>query len=257
VSAPADNVVRLPRDWLGPKDWLEPRDELVPLGRPTSPPPQGAATPQGADAFWSESSAAIQDAVQAPDWGAARGQDGSEDVRAGRAGIAILGRLRLSRRDVLVAGAVALVCMVSLIGLLQPERSTTAGRPVALAEHRLQGSTASAASSSLVAHHSQPRHRGGQARATAIARERPSSHASAIRSRPSDIHPDSAAPTGARTVAVSQPVTPSVATTQAASPAADTSAGSSGAGSSSGGAQASSASGPVGMGAPFGPGHLG
>jgi hypothetical protein len=54
--------VRLPRDWLGP------RDELVPIGpparaRPAAPEPD---VPPTADAFWSEDSAALHDAVQAP-----------------------------------------------------------------------------------------------------------------------------------------------------------------------------------------------
>lgn len=59
-----DNVVRFPRDWIGP------REELVPVG-----PFAGAgvadlgldgALPPTADAFWSEESAALHDAVQAP-----------------------------------------------------------------------------------------------------------------------------------------------------------------------------------------------
>jgi hypothetical protein len=57
-------VVRLPRDWLGP------REELVPIGRPAS---VGAAVTSGddslpptAEAFWSEDSAALHDAVQGP-----------------------------------------------------------------------------------------------------------------------------------------------------------------------------------------------
>lgn len=53
------NVVRLPRDWLGP------RDELVPfgprVGTPTDERPTSAAD------FWGEQSAAIHDALQAPD----------------------------------------------------------------------------------------------------------------------------------------------------------------------------------------------
>ncbi len=53
------NVVRLPRDWLGP------RDELVPFGprggTPTDDRPTSAAD------FWGEQSAAIHDALQAPD----------------------------------------------------------------------------------------------------------------------------------------------------------------------------------------------
>ncbi len=50
-----DNVIRLPRDWLGPPE------ELVPIGRG----PEVPRTPQPED-FWSEASATVQDAVPAP-----------------------------------------------------------------------------------------------------------------------------------------------------------------------------------------------
>ncbi len=59
-----ENVIRLPRDWLGPPE------ELVPIG----PAARARAAqrdaeqgmPPAADAFWSEDSAALHDAVQAP-----------------------------------------------------------------------------------------------------------------------------------------------------------------------------------------------
>jgi hypothetical protein len=51
-----DNVVRLPRDWLGP------RDELIPIG----PISDKSAPPPTADDFWGESSALVQDALSAP-----------------------------------------------------------------------------------------------------------------------------------------------------------------------------------------------
>ena len=59
-----ENVIRLPRDWLGPPE------ELVPIG----PAARARAaqrelngqTPPAADAFWSEDSAALHDALQAP-----------------------------------------------------------------------------------------------------------------------------------------------------------------------------------------------
>lgn len=65
------NVIRLPRDWLGP------RDELVPLGGAQDGPGAGDAAagvddgggglePAQAADFWGEDSAAVQDAVQAP-----------------------------------------------------------------------------------------------------------------------------------------------------------------------------------------------
>jgi hypothetical protein len=56
------NVVRLPRDWLGP------REELVPVGPAAGPvaPWGDDALPPTAEAFWSEDSAALHGAVQAP-----------------------------------------------------------------------------------------------------------------------------------------------------------------------------------------------
>jgi hypothetical protein len=65
-SKPTDaenNVVRFPRDWIGP------RKDLVPFGPAADPPTQTASTftaPPSADDFWGEDSAAVQDALQAP-----------------------------------------------------------------------------------------------------------------------------------------------------------------------------------------------
>lgn len=55
-------VIRLPRDWLGP------RDELIPIGPAAEAQAltRGEGPPPAADAFWSEDSAALHDAVQAP-----------------------------------------------------------------------------------------------------------------------------------------------------------------------------------------------
>jgi hypothetical protein len=51
-----DNVVHLPA-----RDWLGPREELVPVG-----PSRQSDSPPRADDFWSEDSAALQDALQPP-----------------------------------------------------------------------------------------------------------------------------------------------------------------------------------------------
>jgi hypothetical protein len=64
VTRSEANVVPFPRDWLGPPE------ELVPLGRPsrghTTEPNPDDELPPAAEAFWSEDSAALHDAVQAP-----------------------------------------------------------------------------------------------------------------------------------------------------------------------------------------------
>jgi hypothetical protein len=54
-----DNVVRLPRDWLGP------REELIPFGK-SEDGQSGAAVPPTAEDFWGEGSASVQDALRAP-----------------------------------------------------------------------------------------------------------------------------------------------------------------------------------------------
>jgi hypothetical protein len=63
-----ENVIRLPRDWVGPPE------ELVPIGSAArtraAQRPLDDDVPQAADAFWSEDSAALHDAVQAPPAGA-------------------------------------------------------------------------------------------------------------------------------------------------------------------------------------------
>jgi hypothetical protein len=67
-KTPETNVVRLPRDWLGP------REELVPFGpraeaasaAATTAPSAAAAAPSASD-FWGEESAALQHALQGPD----------------------------------------------------------------------------------------------------------------------------------------------------------------------------------------------
>ncbi len=60
-----ENVIRLPREWIGPLE------ELVPI-RPAPPAGQGGAEPvdgelpPAADAFWSEDAGALHNAVRAP-----------------------------------------------------------------------------------------------------------------------------------------------------------------------------------------------
>jgi hypothetical protein len=59
-----DNVVRLPRDWLGP------RDELIPVGSSANGQAhrgeEGLELPQTANDFWGEESSSLQTALEAP-----------------------------------------------------------------------------------------------------------------------------------------------------------------------------------------------
>jgi hypothetical protein len=275
--------VRLPRDWRGPKDWLEPPDGLVPLGArvsklteadgvPSHRLPDEEQPPPGADAFWSEGSAALQDALQAPGWGAAWGQDETGDAEAGRAGAPDLGarpwrpallRGLSSPRRAWLGGAVAVVCLAGLIGAIQ---SAPPARHLALADHPPSSDSTSAGAPRLQI----PLHRGhpGDAvrvRATAVGRERASFHPSVTVTRPAGPHARSTATAATRTVAVSQPVSTSRPASQPTSSAVPTGTNPDASVTSDGGALSSRsapsnptpAAGPTGPGAPFGPGRLG
>ena len=118
-----DNVVRLPRDWLGP------RDELVPFG-PSADRDEGEqrqeevgsapADPVSPDDFWGERSAALQGALDEPDGTTV------ESAHAAR----VRERLRGPAIAALGATAVALVVLacLSLFG-----QSPSRGRPAARA----------------------------------------------------------------------------------------------------------------------------
>jgi hypothetical protein len=113
-AQPADKVVRLPRDWLGP------REDLVPFGPRASAP---EAPPSAAD-FWGERSAAIHDAVQAPakdgvEVPAGGGEDAVTPPRGQRSGR--LGGRRVAAVTALVIAAVASASLA--LGLLGPSGS--------------------------------------------------------------------------------------------------------------------------------------
>ncbi len=90
-SSTSDNVVRLPRDWLGP------RDELIPFGSSADSAPD-AAVPPTADDFWGEDSSAIQTALEAPAfvdpaWGAGSRARAREGFRSRATAVSALGGL--------------------------------------------------------------------------------------------------------------------------------------------------------------------
>ena len=66
-----ENVVRFPRDWVGPLDELLPIGPLPRTAASSPDSPGGAVLPPSADAFWGEDSAALHDAVISRDDGAA------------------------------------------------------------------------------------------------------------------------------------------------------------------------------------------
>jgi hypothetical protein len=88
-SSTNDNVVRLPRDWLGP------RDELIPFG-PSADSADDSVPPPTADDFWGEDSSSIQTAVEAPasvdpGWGAASRARAREGFHTRARAISVLG----------------------------------------------------------------------------------------------------------------------------------------------------------------------
>jgi len=91
------NVVPFPRDWLGP------REELVPIGtareEEAAQPDTNDQAPLGAEAFWSEGSALVQDAFRGPAWDDRHLRPEPSPVQARAAGhrIARGGRLLRSR----------------------------------------------------------------------------------------------------------------------------------------------------------------
>jgi hypothetical protein len=123
------NVIRLPRDWLGP------REELVPFG--TSPD-------LGASDFWGEGSAAVQRAMEAPaaDRHAARarrrraagaiaGFHRRVSIGAGRVHTEMQGKARVPHLSIrAVAVSALVVCLVALgmvLGLGRSSRPPAGG----------------------------------------------------------------------------------------------------------------------------------
>jgi hypothetical protein len=102
-SLTSDNVVRLPRDWLGP------RDELIPFGPSADGAPESDSPPT-ADDFWGEDSSAIQTALEAPafvdpGWGAASRARARDGFRTRTRAVSVLGGV-----------AAALLVTLALVG---------------------------------------------------------------------------------------------------------------------------------------------
>lgn len=88
-SPAGDNVVRLPRDWLGP------RDELIPFGPSADSADDPASLPTAED-FWGEDSSSIQTAVEGPafvdpGWGAASRARAREGFHTRARAVSVLG----------------------------------------------------------------------------------------------------------------------------------------------------------------------
>jgi len=270
------NVIRLPCDWLGP------REELVPFGSRAEPDPTLGLE---ASDFWGEGSAAVQRAMEAPaDRHAARTRRqrvpsaigglhrrvsyGAGRVRTEFRRKARVPRLaRIPRVPLRAAMAAAGVVSFLAIGMMQLGL-TGSSRPSGGNSFGFRSSGLAVVLPPLLAGDADraPRHE-------SVVRIRAGSAVHrGHRTRPahSESSPARSIPVSTSSPAQSQPSAPSQATSSA-SPTETGSAGESPAGAggqTSGGAgregggttsasRGSTASGPVGPGAPFGPGRLG
>jgi hypothetical protein len=251
------NVVRFPRDWIGP------RDELVPFGprayeeseaRP-SPPTADEAPPSAAD-FWGEGSAAVQDALQGP--GVAG--DSASPVRRSRPtwprrvsyrvkseGARSRRPMRRGQRAVVAAAVLCVLGVVvglSIIG--SAGGGATVGHHVREASRPARGSGHVAGDLHLVA-------RGVRMLADAKLRLPSSRQPARPRHRAAPIHQAASTMVRVRTSVPARRTSvssqPAVRTTPTVSSGTTTATGAAG--------SSSTHAGPTGPGAPFGPGKLG
>jgi len=226
------NVVPFPRDWLGP------REELIPFGSSAGYGVDQAATAPGAEAFWGGDSGPMHAVLPEP--------------------VAAVGvaeeRYRMPARRLAVGGLAAVVLAAAVVGRLAglpTTASPSVGTDVAAAGFvdlaLLRGAVGPPAiESPKPAVHRVP----GRAHPAAHPRHRP-----ATGSRTSS--------SGATTAATTVAATPATSTSQTVSSTSSSSAASEPAATSSSPTHSSVSShtasvrpGPVGPGAPFGPGQL-
>jgi len=267
-------VLQFPRDWIGP------RDELVPFGVAAGSYASGAvqsdpklgpepALPLGADDFWGEGSAAVQDALQAPRPFQPVGEL-SHDVPTET-------RRRWNRRPVRAAtliglGAAAVVCAAVILASVASQSVVDLTRTPTL-----ERSPSLASGFGLISSHAVAAARARRQTILHPARPRPTR---GIRTRRHSAQPETGKVRVSKAVsqrssasahsvgdATRQPSTVRAAPVQV-SPTVDSSSGDGSSPSPSSSSDASASSersgsaspppaGPVGPGAAFGPGHLG
>jgi hypothetical protein len=108
-----DNVVRLPRDWLGP------REELIPFGPSTEAEDDGLATPPSTHDFWGEPGTGLwepdSDGAEPRQRRALRGPRGSEMLSRSLAGVSEH-RRAAGIASLIAAGVLALVLALGSSG---------------------------------------------------------------------------------------------------------------------------------------------
>ncbi len=249
--------MRLPRDWLGP------REELVPFGSPSEDSVSGAAVDEAPPDFWGETSASLhRPAVASLDMGEAA----PSLRRPRRVGTAVRHRLAARRQlmPVLLVAALAIAAVAGVIRRPQASGVRAPSHPSLVTQR--PGSTYVAPDPALRNYLSWAEHPSGEAKRTIARHASPARSAkrrsakdgpSLVTSARSYSKP-STTPSGGGTSGT--PVSYDATAASAGSgdnSSGGASSGSGGAGSGSGGGQSNPAPGPVGAGAPFGPGHLG
>jgi hypothetical protein len=117
-----DNVVRFPKDWIGPLEDLVP---IGPRARAQSSDNEDPPVPAEASDFWGEGAAAVHEAVAAP----------ASRTREGRGRPPLTPR-RVSRRGLAATGVAAGVAALAAVGVLvfgagtnRPHHAATDDRP--------------------------------------------------------------------------------------------------------------------------------
>jgi hypothetical protein len=273
-------VLQFPRDWIGP------RDELVPFGIASDSAAQSGVRsdatvepepplPLGADDFWGEGSAAVQDALQAPHSVAPLGE-----LRYGARQVPRWRRHRPTGRAVTLVGlgvaaiACAAIALTSItahhlvhlnrLPALAPRPAHVPGSGVATPHEVASARTSHQAKrrpgkpriSRAVHTRSHPVHSGTRSVAVTKAASRASSGSThAVKHGAATESTTTAAPTQSTNSSVDSgsPAGSSASPSSASASGAesDSAAGTGGSGTTA------PAAGPVGPGAAFGPGHLG
>jgi hypothetical protein len=264
-----DNVVPFPRDWIGPLD------DLVPIGTSTEggPEEEDLADAFAADAFWSEGSASLHQVIEAPAPSGAAGEESSDQVPVVPVEVGGFGRRRAATRRVrprlvhagrfriaALGAAAAFMLAAAAVVLEVGSPAPAVGHHAVLADGALLREAGGAGSSA-------PNESSRLSRllvARAIERtsrnsagsRRPGKRRHVVRHKaPAGSSGESASHVSVSYV--SQPTTtaPSVASTSESSGGAGA-VGSSNASTASDPNSSSNTSGPVGAGAPFGPGQM-
>jgi hypothetical protein len=229
----ASNVVPFPRDWLGP------REELIPFGSSADDVVAIGGSPAEAEAFWGEESVAVHAVLAGPQPNAS---DPSARLRARASWLAAGG---------LVVVLVAAAAFGELAGAPTAGHGPIAGSNVAAAGFVDLAVLRGAVGAPAIEPTARPQHKPLRRPAHLVAHRSVRRAQRVAAAKPSAAATTTAAPASAASTAA--PVSSATGSGSGSTPAATSDAP---AHSSVGGHTASVRPGPVGAGAPFGPGQL-